>query len=179
MKQPLRAPSAGTAILALLCALPIPAEAAKGHKTVTRHQRPPAISYIEPPVISFVGGKNAHVTVAFFLGKYPPQVFRSRTPRGWVTVRWREDYGTEDGSPAMPTVQNDISHPDTIFHIVIVSPASLPVYFRGAGDTKWAHLNGNRLPVVKSADSFHGYPADPFRMAGGLNIVDMAYPDPE
>lgn len=94
-------------------------------------------------------------------------------------MRGREDEGTEDGGPV--PVMDGISHPDTIEDIVIVSPPSLPVYFRGAGDAKWMHLNGSRVPPVKAQSGSYHYmhPADSFRMNGGLNIVAIAYPDPE
>jgi len=131
-----------------------------------------------PPVLSYVGGKNPHVTLAFGRRDWDwPHVFHLRTPCGQVTVRWREDSGMEDGGP--PPMDLEIAHPDTIFHVVILSPPALPVYFRGAGDAKWAHLNGNRLPAVKPRDPPNGYPPDPFRMEGGLNIVAVAYPDVE
>ena len=160
------------AVLFALCMLPLSALETKGHRRIIQHR--------QPPVISYVGGKHPHVTVAFVLGKYPPNVFRRETPRGLVTVRWREDDGTEDGSPAVPgPAEPDISHPDTIYHIVIVSPTHLPVYFRGAGDAKWVHVNGYRLPAVRPSDYVNGYPADPFEMDGGLNIVVVAYPDAE
>ena len=145
------------------------------HAAQARHH---AVSPKTPPVLSYVGGKNPHVTFAFGQRGFDwPHVFRLRTPRGEVTVRWREDNGTEDGGP--PPMQGEIAHPDTIFNVVILSPPSLPVYFRGAGDAKWAHLNGNRVPASKVGDYQNGYPADPFRMEGGLNVVAVAYPDPE
>ena len=133
-----------------------------------------------PPVISYVGGKQPHVTVTLGFGGYgDASVYRLHTPRGWVTVRWREDYGTEDGGPW--PMDGEISHPDTTETIVIMSPQALSVYFRGAGDAKRVHLNGNRVPSVQAQSGSYPYihPADLFRMDGGLNIVAVAYPDPE
>lgn len=148
------------------------------HTAQARHLRHHAAAPKTPPVISYVGGKNPHATVALVWDfQNPPHVFRLRTPRGWVTVRWREDSGVEDGGPW--PMDGEISHPDIVDHIVVLSPPSLPVYLRGAGGAKWAHLNGNRVPATKLGDSWHSYPADPFRMEGGLNVVAVAYPDPE
>ena len=136
----------------------------------------------KPPVIAYIGGRQPHVTVTLpFGGEGDAQIYRLHTPRGWITVRWRTDYGTEDGGPVLPGPEPDISHPDTIFTVVIVSPPALPVYFRGAGDAKWVHLNGSRVPLVQAqSGSYHDtHPADPFRMDGGLNIVAFGYSDPE
>lgn len=146
--------------------------------SVRHHAR----AYKVPPVAAYVGGKYPHVTVTlYFDGVGDPALYRLRTPRGWVTVRWHDDSGTESGEPAPLNPEDDISHPDTICNIVIVSPPSLPVYFRGAGGAKWAHLNGNRVPSVQAQSGPYHYthPADPFRMNGGLNIVAIGYPDAE
>lgn len=136
-----------------------------------------------PPVIAYVGGEHPHVTVTITYGTYGnfgnATSYRLHTPRGWVTVRWREDDGAEDGGPAPE--MDGITHPDSILTLVIISPSLLPVYFRGAGGAKWVHWNGNRVPSVQAqSGSYHySHPADPFRMDGGLNIVAVAYPDPE
>ena len=152
---------------------------------ITGHPAPPQVyqqhpvhKQKPPPTISYVGGKHPHVTVRLEF-EDNAYVYRLHTLCGWVTVRGREDYGTEDGGPA--PMDSDISHPDTIEDMVIVSPPSLPVYFRGAGDAKWVHLNGSRVPSVEAQSGSYHYthPADPFRMDGGLNIVSVAYPDPE
>ena len=142
------------------------------------YQQHPVHAQKKPPFIAYFGGKHPHVTVrlAFEDNAY---VYRLHTPRGWETVHGREDYDTEDGGP-VPEM-NGISHPDTIENIVIISPQTLPVYFRGAGDAKWVHLNGSRVPLVQAQSGSYHYthPADLFRMDGGLNIVAVAYPDPE
>ena len=155
---------------------------------IIAHPAPPQLVYQKhpvhakktPPFIAYFGGRQPHVTVTLGSGGYgDAPVYRLHTPRGWVTIRWRKDYGTEDGGP-VPEM-NGISHPDTIFNIVIVSPQALPVYFRGAGDAKWVHSNGSRVPSVEAQSGSYHYthPADLFRMDGGLNIVAVAYPDPE
>ena len=160
------------------CALVVALTLLSVHTAQARHLRRHSPAPKTPPVISYVGGKNPHATVALVWDlQNPPHVFRLRTPHGVVTVRWREDQGVEDGGPW--PMDDEIAHPDTIYDIVILSPPSLPVYFRGAGDAKWAHLNGNRVPATKLGDYRNGYPADPFRMDGGLNVVAVAYPDPE
>ena len=106
-------------------------------------------------------------------------VERLHTPYGWVTVRLREDSGTEYNTP-VPIVDGS-SHPDSITTYVVVSPPSLPVYIWGGGDAKWAHLNGAPVPLVQAQSGSYHYthPADLFRMDGGLNIVAFGYPDPE
>ena len=152
------------------------------------YQQHPVHKQKVPPIISYVGGKHPHVTVRpTFEVEDNASVCRLHTPRGWVTVRCREDYGTEDGGPVPPGSEPDISHPDTIFNIVIVSPPSLPVYFRGAYGAKWTHANGYRIsPIevkgVTPNGSLHytlTHLADPFRMDGGLNIVAVGFPDAE
>ena len=135
-----------------------------------------------PPVIYFVGGKHPHVTVTITYGDYGAATsYRLHTPRGLVTVRWRQDEGTEDGGPVPLGPESDISHPDAIKNIVIISPPALPVYFQGAGDAKWVHLNGSRVPLVQAQSGSIHYThfADPFRMNGGRNIVAVGYPDAE
>lgn len=130
------------------------------------------------PFFAYVGGKHPHVTVNLnFEGA--ASVYRLRTPRGWATIRLRQDSSTEDGGP-WPEVDG-ISHPDGITTLVVVSPSSLPVYFRGGSDAKWVHLNGSRVPLVQDqSGSYHDtHPADLFRMDGGLNIVAIGYPDAE
>lgn len=152
---------------------------------ITAHPAPPA-SVLSvrhharadkvPPVIAYIGGRHPHVTVTRY---GDGRASRLHTPRGWVTVRWREDYGTEDNTPV--PMQGEISHYDTILSFVIVSPPSLPVYFRGGDDAKWVHLNGAPVPSVQAQSGSYHYthPADLFRMDGGLNIVAVGYPDPE
>lgn len=131
----------------------------------------------QPLFIVYIGGSHPHMTVT--LESNTRAVERLRTPHGWVTVRLRVDSGTEYSTP-VPELDG-ISHPDGIQTYVVVSPLSLPVYFRGAGDAKWAHLNGAPVPSVQSQSGSYHYthPADPFRMNGGLNIVAVGYPDPE
>ena len=139
-------------------------------------------------VIAYVGGKHPHVTVTITYGDYGDATsYRLHTPRGWVTVRWRQDDGTEDGGPVPVGPEPDISHPDTIKNIVIISPPAFPVYFQGADDAKWVHVNGYRLPSVEtrtvSRNGLYHYTythlADPVLMDGGLNIVAVGYPDAE
>jgi len=144
------------------------------HYPVHAQKKPPVQK--KPPFIAYIGGSHPHVTVTLDSDGH---AYRLHTPRGWVTVRWREDYGTEYNTPV--PMDDEISHPDTIITYVIVSPPSLPVYFRGAGDAKWVHLNGAPVPSVQAQSGSYHYthPADPFRMDGGLNIVAVGYPDPE
>jgi len=152
-----------------------PAPPERLHKDYSDRQYP-VHAQKKPPVIAYIGGRRPHVTVT--LNGAPP-AFRLHTPRGWVTVHSRDDYGTEDNTPV--PMQGEISHYDTILSIVIVSPPSLPVYFRGAGDAKWVHLNGAPVPSVQAQSGSYHYthPADLFRMDGGLNIVAVGYPDAE
>lgn len=146
---------------------------------------PPVAPHKLPPSITCAGGKHPHVTVNSSFGYDDAGLYRRRTPRGWVTVRWQKDSGTESGGPVPLGPEPDISHPDTIFNLVAVSPLSLPAYFRGAGDAKWAHLNGHCVPSVEtrkvtSNSSYHcTHPADPVLMAGGLNRIALGYPDAE
>ncbi len=131
----------------------------------------------KPPFIAYIGGRHPHVTVT--LDSEPSAPTQLHTPRGWVKVRWRVDYGTENNTPVPMDVE--ISHPDTITTYVIVSPPSLPVYFRGGDAAKWVHLNGAPIPSVQAQHGTYHYthPADLFRMDGGLNIVAVGFPDPE
>ena len=155
--------------------------------TLLSTQAAQAASVLRP--ITFIGGKHPHVTVVLPENGFGLPLYRLHTPRGWVTVRWREDYGTEDGGPALPNpkIEADISHPDTIFNIVIVSPSSLPVYFRGAYGAKWVHVNGYGIPPIVTQEATPNgsthytdtHLADPVRMDGGLNIVAIGYPDAE
>lgn len=141
--------------------------------------RHPVHKQKEPPLIAYFGGRQPHVTVNWDSGDSgDASVYRLHTPRGWVTIRWREDNGTEDGGPW--PMDDEISHPDTIIDIVIVSPSALPIYFRGVGNgVKWLHVNGNRLPLMKPDYGPYDHPISPIRMDGGLNIIAVAYPDPE
>ncbi len=149
------------------------------HPALTQqvYRQHPVYKQKKPPFIAYVGGRHPHVTVT--LDSDPGSAMRMHTPRGWVTVRSREDYGTEYNTPV--PMEGEISHPDTIRTFVIVSPPSLPVFFRGGGSAKWVHLNGAAVPVVQAQSGSYHYthPADLFRMDGGLNIVALGYPDPE
>ena len=133
------------------------------------YQQQPVHAQKKLPIIGYFGGRQPHVTVTLSFGD-DASVYRLYTPRGWVTVRCREDYGTEDGGQ-VPVIDG-ISHPDTILNIVIISPPTVPVYFQGAGDAKWVHLNGSRVPSVQAqSGSYHySHPADSFRMDGGLKL---------
>jgi hypothetical protein len=73
---------------------------------------------------------------------------------------------TPGGNPTPRS--GEIAHPDTVYHIALLSPRGLPVYFRGAGDAKWAHLNGRCLTGTESV-----------RIHGGYNTVDIGYPNVE
>ena len=138
------------------------------------------------PVIAYVRGKHPHVIVTITYGDYGNATsYRLHTPHGWVSVRWRQDEGTEDGGPVPPGPESDISHPDTIKNIVIVSPLALPVYFQGADDAKWVHLNGSRVLSVPAQvkykyGSYH-YRHFPcfLRMKGSRNNIAVGYPDAE
>ncbi len=146
---------------------------------------PPVAAHKVLPSITYIGGKHPHVTVSPSFGWDDAGFYRLHTPRGWVTVHWQRDSGTEGGGPVPLGPEPDISHPDTIFNIVVVSPPSLPVYFRGAGDAKWAHLNGHRIPSVETrkvtplSSYYYTHPADPVRMKGGTNSIAIGYPDAE
>lgn len=150
------------------------------------YQQHPVHKQKPPPVISYVGGKHPHIMVTIAYGDYGNATsYRLHTPRGWVNVRWHQDDGTEDGGPVPLGPEPDISHPDTIKNIQIISPPALPVYFQGADDAKWVHLNGSRtssVPAqVKNKYGSYHYRHFPYflRMKGGRNDIAVGYPDAE
>jgi hypothetical protein len=106
---------------------------------------------------------------------------RFRTPRGMVSVRWRED-----AVLTRPAPPGEISHPDWVQVIVVTSPKSLPVLLRvrdgyslqqAPGNVKSVQINGQDV-------SFRPDPRPPrgdgrLWLSGGRNVVRIVRPDPE
>ncbi len=168
MTNSLRLPLfAGTVLMAAFCAAPILAVPRRGISN-------PVSESLSP--IGYVGGRRPHAVVRFDrIKEGAAPSYTARTPHGTVTVYWRRDDGTEDGGP--PFAVGEITHPDSIFQVVVVSPPTLLVDFIGAfgplgeSDVKWVHLNGARVTFKK--------PTGVLRLGPGLNIVAVGYPDVE
>jgi hypothetical protein len=126
--------------------------------------------------IDYVSGRRPYAIVRFDRIKDGSAASCiKKTPLGTVTVYWRRDDGTEDGGP--PPAAGEITHPDVVFQVVVISPPMLPVDFTGAysspgeRDAKWVHLNGARVPFKRPAGVLH--------LGSGLNIVAIGYADVE